>query len=117
MYNQVATSMMLNLLNRQDMQQPRMMYHMSPVIPPATGYCYNYNPALYTYSEHPHNYYYTAANGGGDGFCGGGGDNSAADMFSDENTSSCSVMRDAAFFRLNDGQFAIHQEPKIQLFV
>ncbi|KAI3696257.1 hypothetical protein L1987_79268 [Smallanthus sonchifolius] len=81
-------AMMMNMQNRQAMQhqQPQMMYNRSPVIPPATGYYYNYNPAPYTYNEHPQNYY-IAANGGG-----GGGHNSAAYMFSDENTSSCSVM-------------------------
>ncbi|XP_071690242.1 uncharacterized protein [Rutidosis leptorrhynchoides] len=98
-YNNSAASMMMNLQNRQVMQQqqlqqqqnlhqqqPMMMYHRSPVIPAATGYYYNYNPAPYTYNEHPQSYYYNTANGGGND------SNTAAHMFSDENTSSCSIM-------------------------
>ncbi|KAI3733868.1 hypothetical protein L6452_13326 [Arctium lappa] len=88
-YNNPAAAMMMNLQNRQAMQQqqqqPQMMYHRSAVIPPATGYYYNYNPAPYTYNEYPHNNYYTTS-------ANGGGDNSASHMFSDENTSSCSLM-------------------------
>ncbi|KAJ0492470.1 hypothetical protein HanIR_Chr12g0575291 [Helianthus annuus] len=84
--------MMMMNMNRQAFQpmqhqQPQMMYNRSPIVPPATGYLYNYNPAPYSYNEYHHGYY-MGANGGG----GGGGRNSAADMFSDENTSSCSVM-------------------------
>lgn len=65
-------------------QQPQMMYHRSPFIPPNTGYYYNhgnsYSPQHYSYSyglpSYPH-----------------GDDNSAAHMFSDDNTSSsCSIM-------------------------
>ncbi|KAJ0677820.1 putative heavy metal-associated domain, HMA, heavy metal-associated domain superfamily [Helianthus annuus] len=88
----VPASMMMMNMNRQAFQpmqhqQPQMMYNRSPIVPPATGYLYNYNPAPYSYNEYHHGYY-MGANGGG----GGGGRNSAADMFSDENTSSCSVM-------------------------
>ncbi|KAM0019925.1 putative heavy metal-associated domain, HMA, heavy metal-associated domain superfamily [Helianthus debilis subsp. tardiflorus] len=86
-----AASMMMMNMNRQPFQpmqhqQPQMMYNRSPIVPPATGYFYTYNPAPYSYNEYHHGYY-MGANGGG-----GGGRNSAADMFSNENTSSCSVM-------------------------
>ncbi|PWA74239.1 heavy metal-associated domain, HMA [Artemisia annua] len=95
-YNNSAAataSLMMNLQNRQAMQQqlhqqqPQMMYNKAPVIPPTTGYYYSYNPSPYTYNEHARSYYYAVPHGGL-----GGGDNSAADMFSDENTSSCSIM-------------------------
>lgn len=92
-YNSAAAaSLMMNLQNRQAMQQlhqqqPQMMYNKAPVIPPTTGYYYSYNPSPYTYNEQAHSYYYAAPHGGL-----GGHDNSAADMFSDENTSSCSIM-------------------------
>ncbi|CAK7326710.1 unnamed protein product [Dovyalis caffra] len=81
-------SMMMNMQNRnvmqQQQQQPQMMYQRSPYNPPATGYYYNYSPAPYpyphAYTEQP-NY---------------NGDHSAAaastEMFSDENSSSCSIM-------------------------
>lgn len=64
-------------------QQPQMMYHRSPFIPPSTGYYYNHGPspsssAPYPYSAEP-NYI-------------GGDDNNAAHMFNDENTSSCCIM-------------------------
>ncbi|KAJ4839373.1 hypothetical protein Tsubulata_035770 [Turnera subulata] len=81
-YNHPAASMMTNLQNRHVMQQqPQMMYHRSPFIPPTTGYYYNnYTPAPYPpYTEQPN---YSV-------------DHSPAatsHMFSDENTSSCSVM-------------------------
>lgn len=81
-----AAAMMMNLQNRQAMQQPQpqMMYHRSPLIPPSTGYYYNYNnsvPYTSTYNE-PINYGPPTT-----------GDHSAAShMLSDENTSSCSVM-------------------------
>ncbi|KAA8532590.1 hypothetical protein F0562_032594 [Nyssa sinensis] len=78
-YNNHPSSMMMNLQNRHAMQQPpQMMYHKSPLIPPSTGYYnnYNYSPVPYTYSTEP-NY---------------NGDHSATHMFSDENTSSCSIM-------------------------
>lgn len=72
--------MNMNMQNRHAMQQPQMMYHRSPFIPPNTGYCYNYSPAPYSYPEQA-NY---------------SSDHSAAaattHMFSDENTSSCSIM-------------------------
>ncbi|KAI4313810.1 hypothetical protein L6164_026760 [Bauhinia variegata] len=74
-------NMNMNTQNRHVMQQqPQMMHHRSPFVPPSTGYYYNYNhsPACYSYSF-PN--YYEA------------GDHSAAHMFSDENTSSsCSIM-------------------------
>nr|AFK47709.1 unknown [Lotus japonicus] len=69
-------------------QQPQMMFHRSPVIPPNTGYYFNhnnYNPAA--------NYSYYASL---PSYPGGDYDHdhhSAAHMFSDDNTtSSCSVM-------------------------
>ncbi|XAR52494.1 hypothetical protein NMG60_11020611 [Bertholletia excelsa] len=67
--------MMMNLQNANSMmlQQPQMMYQRSTYTPPTTGYYYNYN-----YSPSP---YYSYSSG-----------NSAAHMFSDENTSSCSIM-------------------------
>lgn len=70
------SSVMMNLQNRHAMQQPQMMYNRSPFIPPTTGYYYNYGPSPpYSFTDH-----------------GYGGDNSATHMFSDENTSGCSVM-------------------------
>ncbi|CAK9155303.1 unnamed protein product [Ilex paraguariensis] len=71
------SSMMMNLQNRQAMvqQQPQMMYHRSPFIPPNTGYYYNYPQVPQPYYESNH-----------------GTDHSASHMFSDENTSSCSIM-------------------------
>ncbi|XVF02821.1 hypothetical protein REPUB_Repub04eG0207300 [Reevesia pubescens] len=79
-YNHPSSSMM-NMQNRHAMQQqPQMMYHRSPLIPPSTGYYYNYNynPPPYSFPEAPN---YNA-------------DHSAAThMFSDDNTSSsCSIM-------------------------
>ncbi|XP_076932209.1 uncharacterized protein LOC143597656 [Bidens hawaiensis] len=69
--NQSAgASFMVNLQNRQ------AMYQRSPTMPPTFSYYYNYNIAPYTHG----NYYY-GGNGGVD-------DN----MWSDENTSFCSVM-------------------------
>ncbi|KAL2546039.1 heavy metal-associated isoprenylated plant protein 37 [Forsythia ovata] len=68
-------SSLMNLQNRHALQQPQMMYNRSPLIPPTTGYYYNYGPAAYTYSEPGYS-----------------GDHSATHMFSDENTSSCSIM-------------------------
>lgn len=83
-----ASQMMMNMnmQNRQHaMQQPQMMYHRSPLIPPSTGYYYNYNPVPYSYPTDQIPYY-----------SGDGGDHHhsvpAADMFSDENTDSCSIM-------------------------
>eukprot|EP00258_Populus_trichocarpa_P009414 XP_002315893.3 heavy metal-associated isoprenylated plant protein 37 isoform X1 [Populus trichocarpa] len=79
-------SMMMNMQNRNGLQHPQMMYHRSPYNPPTTGYCYNPHPHPYAdphlahpYAEQP-NY---------------NGDFSAAastEMFSDESTSSCSIM-------------------------
>ncbi|OMO88085.1 putative chloroplast-targeted copper chaperone [Corchorus olitorius] len=78
-------SSMINMMNLQNrhaamQQQPQMMYHRSPLIPPNTGYYYNYGPPPYSYPEVP-NYNNTT-------------DHSAAThMFSDDNTSSsCSIM-------------------------
>lgn len=74
--------MNMNMQNRHaTQQQPQMMYHRSPFIPPNTGYYYNHTPP-YSYPEPQPNY---------------NGDHSAAastssHMFSDENTSSCSIM-------------------------
>lgn len=79
--NQPSQMMMnMNMQNRHALQQPQMMYHRSPVVPPNTGYYYNHSPAPHSYPEQP-NY---------------SGDHSVAaattHMFSDENTSSCSIM-------------------------
>ncbi|KAI4357682.1 hypothetical protein L6164_001616 [Bauhinia variegata] len=76
--------MNMNMQNRHVMQQqPQMMYHRSPLVPPSTGYYYynnNYNHIPASYSNSFSNY-------------SGAGDHSAAHMFSDENTSgSCSIM-------------------------
>ncbi|PIN09516.1 Copper chaperone [Handroanthus impetiginosus] len=61
------SSVMMNLQNR----QPQMMYNRSPIIPPTTGYYYNYGQVPYS---------------------GYHGEHSATHMFSDENTGSCSIM-------------------------
>ncbi|TKY50949.1 Copper transport protein ATX1 [Spatholobus suberectus] len=77
--------MNMNMQARPAMQQqPQMMYHRSPFIPPNTGYYHNhssYSPAHYSsYSYGLPSYP-------------GGDDHSAAHMFSDDNTnSSCSIM-------------------------
>ncbi|XP_020222672.1 heavy metal-associated isoprenylated plant protein 37 [Cajanus cajan] len=76
--------MNMNMQARQAMQQqPQMMYHRSPFVPPNTGYYYNhsgYSPAHYSYSYGLPSYP-------------GGDDHTAAHMFSDDNTSSsCSIM-------------------------
>ncbi|XP_059655415.1 heavy metal-associated isoprenylated plant protein 37 [Cornus florida] len=81
-----SASMMMNMQNRlalqqqqQPPQQPQTMYQRSPFIPPSTGYYYNYN-----YNPIPYNYNtYSEPNSNGD---------QATHMFSDENTSSCSIM-------------------------
>ncbi|XP_062170824.1 heavy metal-associated isoprenylated plant protein 37-like [Alnus glutinosa] len=77
--------MMTNMNNMQarhamqQQQQPQMMYHRSPFVPPTTGYYYNHSP-----SPNP-SYPYTEPNYSGH-------NSAATHMFSDENTSSCSVM-------------------------
>lgn len=68
------SSMMMNLQNR----QPQMMYNRSPLVPPTTGYYYNYG--------HPVPYSLPGYGAESES------DHSATNMFSDENTSSCSVM-------------------------
>ncbi|XP_038876312.1 heavy metal-associated isoprenylated plant protein 37 [Benincasa hispida] len=85
-YHQQQPLMNLNnMLNRQAMnQQPQMMYNRAQLVPPNTGYYFNYNPSpvhpSYPYVESGHHHH-------------GHNSNSAADMFSDENTSSsCSIM-------------------------
>ncbi|XAR72268.1 hypothetical protein NMG60_11018849 [Bertholletia excelsa] len=77
-YNHPSASVMMNPQNRHAMQQPQIMYQRSPYIPPSTGYYHNYinyGPVPYTYSEPNYS-----------------NPNSAAHMFSDENTDSCSIM-------------------------
>lgn len=78
-YNHPSQMNMNMQQNRHAMQQPQMMYHRSPIIPPSTGYYYNYSaapsPSPYTYCDPNHS-----------------SDHSASHMFSDENTSSCSIM-------------------------
>ncbi|KAK2405168.1 Heavy metal transport/detoxification superfamily protein [Trifolium repens] len=65
-------------------QQPQMMYHRSPYVPPNTGYYYNYN--------NNNNYIPSNANYSSYAMPSEDQDNSAAHMFSDDNTSSCSIM-------------------------
>ncbi|KAB2619993.1 hypothetical protein D8674_036953 [Pyrus ussuriensis x Pyrus communis] len=80
-------SQMMNMQARQAamQQQPQMMYHRSPLVPPSTGY-YNYYPSPGpSFSPTAAAYPY----GGEPGY---GSNNTAAHMFSDENTSSCSIM-------------------------
>ncbi|XP_022989984.1 heavy metal-associated isoprenylated plant protein 37 [Cucurbita maxima] len=76
---------MNNMVNRQAMnQQPQMMYNRAQLVPPNTGYYYNYNCSP-VYPSYP------CAEGGH--YYHGQSSNSAADMFCDENTSSsCSIM-------------------------
>ncbi|KAK1374635.1 heavy metal-associated isoprenylated plant protein 37 [Heracleum sosnowskyi] len=81
-------AMLMNLQNRQVMMQPQaqpqMMYQRSSVVPPSTtGYYYNYNQGAYAPYNEP--VYYTTSTGGA-------ADQSASHMFSDENTSGCSIM-------------------------
>ncbi|KAB1205669.1 Copper transport protein ATX1 [Morella rubra] len=77
-YNNPSPMMMnMNMQARHAMQQPQMMYHRSPFVPPSTGYYYNYSASPNRYSYNEANY---------------SGHNSAAHMFSDDNTSSCSIM-------------------------
>ncbi|XVE74724.1 hypothetical protein DITRI_Ditri12bG0040600 [Diplodiscus trichospermus] len=80
-YNYPSSTLnMMNLQNRHAMQQqPQMMYHRSPLIPPSTGYYYNYNPPPYSFPEAP---CYNADHS-----------DAATHMFSDDSTSSsCSIM-------------------------
>ncbi|KAL1828948.1 hypothetical protein DCAR_0208226 [Daucus carota subsp. sativus] len=82
--NPAAAAMLMNMQNRQVMlqpqAQPQMMYQRSTVVPPSTtGYYYNNTPGPYTPYNEPV-YYAGAAH------------QSASHIFSDENTSSCSVM-------------------------
>ncbi|KAE8022823.1 hypothetical protein FH972_008592 [Carpinus fangiana] len=84
-YNHPSPMMMnMNMQARhamqQQQQQPQMMYHRSPLVPPTTGYYYNYSPSPNPNPSYP----YTEPNYSGH--------NSATHMFSDENTSSCSIM-------------------------
>lgn len=79
-----SSSMRMNMQNRMAMPMhqppPQMMYQRSPYIPPTTGYYYNnYNLAPYSYMEP--NYSTTPTS-----------ETSASHMFSDDNTSSCSIM-------------------------
>lgn len=59
-------------------QQAQMMYNRSPFIPQSTGFYYGHGAVPYSFSE-PGRYYHAA-------------DHSSAHMFSDENTSSYSIM-------------------------
>lgn len=81
-YNHQSPMMNMNMQARNAMQQqqPQMMYHRSPFVPPSTGYYYNHNPCPPPPYSYPEPYYTN------------NGDNSASHMFSDENTSSCSIM-------------------------
>ena len=85
-YNNHPSPMMMNMdmqTRHAVQQQPQMMYQRAPSVPPSTGYYYNYSPSP---SPSPYNvlYPYTQPNYSDH--------NSAAHMFSDENTSSCSIM-------------------------
>lgn len=86
--NPEAAAMLMNMQNRQVMMQqpqaqPQMMYQRSPIVPPSTtGYYYNYNQGPYAPYNKPA--YYTSS--------GAAADQSASQMFSDENTSGCSIM-------------------------
>ncbi|GFZ00242.1 heavy metal transport/detoxification superfamily protein [Actinidia rufa] len=77
-YDPSASSVMMNLHNRQP-PQPQMMYQRSPYIPPATGFYYNYNysPVPYTYSEPNYSSDHS---------------HSASHDVSEENTTTCSIM-------------------------
>ncbi|XP_022152323.1 heavy metal-associated isoprenylated plant protein 37 [Momordica charantia] len=81
---------LMNMINRQGMnQQPQMMYNRAQLIPPNTGYYYNYN-ASPVQANYPYGYGEAVYQQYGHGY---NSNNSAADMFSDENTSSsCSIM-------------------------
>ncbi|KAL7090896.1 hypothetical protein ACP275_12G070800 [Erythranthe tilingii] len=75
-YNNNPASVMMNMNMQNRQQQPQMMYNRSPFVPASTtGFYYN-------------NYYGTVPYS----LSGGEGSAAAAHMFSDENTSSCSVM-------------------------
>lgn len=81
-----SSSMLMNLQNRHAMQQPQMMYNRSPYIPTNTGYYYSYDtpaiPPYHTYMSTTDPSYYN-----------NNADQSASThIFSDENTSSCSIM-------------------------
>ncbi|KAE8730110.1 AICARFT/IMPCHase bienzyme family protein [Hibiscus syriacus] len=75
-------SSMMNLQNRHTLQQqPQMMYHRSPLIPPNTGYYYNYNPPPPNSFPEVHNYNADHQS------------TATTHLFSDDNTSSsCSIM-------------------------
>ncbi|KAK3189575.1 hypothetical protein Dsin_029136 [Dipteronia sinensis] len=77
-YNNHPSSQMMMNMNMQN-RQPQMMYHRSLFIPPSTGYYYNHTPVPDYYPPEQLNY-------------SGCDHSSAAHMFSDENTSSCSIM-------------------------
>lgn len=80
-----SSSILMNLQNRHAMQQPQMMYNRSPYIPTSSGYYYSYGPQIPPY----HAYMSTTD----PSYYGNNGDQSATThMFSDENTSSCSIM-------------------------
>ncbi|KAF5442320.1 hypothetical protein F2P56_034990 [Juglans regia] len=71
-------TMNMDILARQGMQpQPQTMYNRSPFVPSSTGYYYNYVPNPNPYP--PTEPYYS-------------GHDSAIHMYSEENTSSCSIM-------------------------
>ncbi|GER44635.1 heavy metal transport/detoxification superfamily protein [Striga asiatica] len=75
-FNHPASSAMM-MMNLQNRAQPQMMYNRSPFVPSSTtGYYYNYGPVPYP----------TVPYSSIEPEC------SAHDMFSDENTGSCSVM-------------------------
>ncbi|XP_050235354.1 heavy metal-associated isoprenylated plant protein 37 [Mercurialis annua] len=84
-HNQAA-NMMMNMQNRQ--QQPQMMYHRSPFVQPNTGYYYN-NYSSASAAPYPYNEAYPTNYNGG---CNSNSGAATTHMFSDENTSSCSIM-------------------------
>ncbi|KAK8714919.1 hypothetical protein V6N13_042264 [Hibiscus sabdariffa] len=54
-FNGYPSSMMsMHAMHQHQHQQQQMMYHRTPIVPPSTGYHYNYNPLPYTFPEVPH---------------------------------------------------------------
>ncbi|KAK8657407.1 hypothetical protein V6N13_035648 [Hibiscus sabdariffa] len=55
-FNDYPSSMLSTnaMHQQQQQQQQQQMYHRTPMVPPSTGYYYNYNPLPYTFPEVPH---------------------------------------------------------------
>ncbi|KAF9673974.1 hypothetical protein SADUNF_Sadunf10G0079500 [Salix dunnii] len=87
-------SMMMHVQNRNDMQQPQMLYHRSSYNLPTTGYFY-----------HPHPYAEQS------NYSGGSSSAASTEMFSDGNSSSCPII----FDDYRDNTFVAKQEqPDLQ---